>query len=129
MGKAQYRYSPALGKRIAVEVVAPKAPTRAGRKRKQFKARFIQVPSYWIRQLEQYNSAALYQLSHRVLREDHKRRQLGGGEIILSTEVTGLTRQTRSWAIKIMVKAKMIEISQCGNQAARVVRLLHNCSN
>jgi hypothetical protein len=111
------------GKEIEVETLVS---TTKPKKRQPFRSWFAQVPIYWIRQLERHNSAAVYQLAHRILLEDHKRQHLdGGGEIILSTEVTGLNRQTRSKAIKIMVKAKMIRISQSGNQAVRVVELLH----
>jgi hypothetical protein len=121
------RWVTAHGKRFQVETIYPSGTTKRAHKRRPFKARFVQVPDYWMRQLERYGSAAMYQLALRILREDHKRRrqQLGKGEIILSTEVTGLGRETRSWAIKRMVEAKMIKVSQDGNQAARVVELLH----
>jgi hypothetical protein len=105
-----------------VETIAEPTPRR--KKRTSFKPRFAQVPIYWVTQLEKHNSAALYQLAHRVLLEAHKRKQLGG-EIILSTAVTGLPRQTRARTIKLMVGAEMIKISQHGNQAARVIKLLH----
>jgi hypothetical protein len=113
----------AQGGRILVETLdTPSTPGRAPKrvsKRRPFQSQFAQVPIYWIRQLERYNSAAVYQLAHRILLEHHKRQYLGGGEIILSTEVTGLSRQSRAWAIKIMVEAKMIRISQRGNQGCQ----------
>jgi hypothetical protein len=110
------------GQRIAVKTLKP--TPRQKKKRPPFKPQFAQVPIYWVEQLEQCDSAAVYRLAIRILLEHHKR-QLSGDEIILSSKVTGLLRQTRSKAIKKMVDAKMIEISQSGNEAVRVVKLLH----
>jgi hypothetical protein len=120
------RFVTSHGRRIEVETLnpVPRQKRRAAKKRKPFKPQFAQVPIYWIEQLEQCNSAAVYRLAIRILLEHHKSR-LNGDEIILSTKVTGLVRQTRSRAIKKMVDAKMIEISQSGNEAVRVVKLLH----
>ena len=117
-GKTVFRH----GKRIENTELVPLLPEP--RKRKPFKTHFVQVPSYWVEQLEKHNSAAMYQLANRILLQDRKRNG-GSDEIILSAEVTGLTRQTRAWAVQKMVKAKMIEVSQCGNQAVRVTKLLH----
>jgi hypothetical protein len=117
------------GKRIAIVTQPPRQAANRAKKRRAFKSRFVQVPIYWVEQLAQCDSAATYQLALRILLEHHKRRRLGDYEIILSTQVTGLPRQIRSWATKKMVEAKMIEISQAGNQAVRVVKLLHMHSN
>jgi hypothetical protein len=127
MGKAYWVADPrAKGGRILVETKDDHSSSDRKRrpKRKSFKAQFALVSDYWIRQLERYNSAAVYRLAHRILLEHHKC-QHTGGEIILSTKVTGLPRQTRSWAIKKMVEARLIEVSQYNHQAAKVVRLLH----
>jgi hypothetical protein len=121
------RWVMAHGKRILVETLdMPKRghASKRAKKPKPFEARFAQVPRYWIEQLDKRKSAAMYRLALHILLANHKCQHLGG-EIILSTEVTGLTRPTRSWAIKRMVEAKMITIAQCGNQAIRVVELLH----
>jgi hypothetical protein len=115
------------GQRIGIKTLPPKQMVNRAKKRRPFKSRFAQVPIYWVEQLEQCGSAAVYRLAHRILLEHHKRR-LHGDEIILSTKVTGLSRQARSWAIKKMVDAKMIEISQTDGQAVRVVKLLHTQS-
>ena len=112
------------GKRIAIETLPPRQAAKRVKKRRRFKPQFALVPIYWVEQLEKCGSAAVYQLANRILLEHHKR-QLNGDEIILSSKVTGLSRQARSWAIKKMVEAKMIEVSQTGNEAVRVVKLLH----
>jgi hypothetical protein len=120
------RFVTSHGKRIEVETVnpVPRQKKRTVKRRKPFKPQFAQVPIYWVEQLKQCGSAAVYQLALCILLEHHKR-QLYGDEIILSTKVTGLLRQTRSEAIKKMVEAKMIEVSQSGNEAVRVTKLLH----
>ena len=115
------------GKRIAIETLPSRQAAKRVKRRKPFKSWFVQVPIYWVEQLERCDSVAVYQLAHRILLEHHKRR-LNGDEIILSTKITGLPRQTRSWAIKKMVDAKMIEVSQTGNEAVKVVKLLHTHS-
>jgi hypothetical protein len=109
------------GQRIAVKTLNP---TPRQKKRRAFKPQFAQVPIYWVEQLRKCGSAATYQLAICILLEHHKR-QLYGDEIILSSKVTGLLRQTRSKATKQMVEARMIEIAQAGNEAVRVVKLLH----
>jgi hypothetical protein len=120
--KPATEYVTAHGKRIAVETLKPKTP--APKRRKPFKMEWVQMPKYWMDQLERHNSVAMYRLAHRILGEAFKCRQTGG-EIVLSTEVTGLTRQTRAWATKKMVKAKLIRVQQVGNRAVRVTHLLH----
>jgi hypothetical protein len=121
------RFVTSHGKRIEVETLNPLPRQKRRAAKKRFKPQFAQVPIYWVEQLKQCGSAAVYQLAHCILLEHHKRR-LHGEEIILSGKVTGLSRQARSWAIKKMVDAKMIEVSQTGNESVRVVKLLHTHS-
>jgi hypothetical protein len=52
------------------------------------------------------------------------RREYVGGEIVLSTEVTGLSRKVRCRAVKKLVKLGLIEIEQNGNQATRVISII-----
>ena len=87
------RFVTSHGKRIEVETLnpVPRQKKRAAKKRKLFKVQFVQVPMYWLEQLEQHDSSAMYKLAHRILLEHHKR-QFHGDEIILSTKVTGLLR-------------------------------------
>jgi hypothetical protein len=114
-------YVTAHGKRIAVETLPSKTP--APGRRKPFKVEWVKLPYYWIERLDRSKSANTFKLANHILREAYKREQIGG-DIILSTEVTGLPRQSRSRAIKEMVKLKLIEVEQCGNRAFRVTRLL-----
>jgi hypothetical protein len=114
-------YVTAHGKRIAVETLPSKTP--APGRRKPFKVEWVKLPYYWIERLDRSKSANTLKLANHILREVYKREQIGG-DVILSTEVTGLPRQSRSRAIKEMVKLKLIEVEQCGNRAFRVTRLL-----
>lgn len=109
----------ATGKAERVRIINPRGP-----KEKAFEPRWIEVPTYWRKQLEKYNSAAMYQLALRILRQ-HFLREYHGGEIILSKEMTGLASATRRWATAQMVEAGMIQTEQQGNEAPRVVKLLH----
>jgi hypothetical protein len=52
------------------------------------------------------------------------RRQHVGGEIVLSTGATGLSRKVRSRAVKELLGLGLIEVEQHGNQAVRVTNLL-----
>ncbi len=108
------------GKRIAVESINNDRPAKT---RKPFEVQFVKLPAYWIAQLERSNSPGTFKLAHRILREAFKRQYLGG-EIVLSTEATGLSRKVRFRAVKELIGLGLIEIEQNGNQAVRVTNLL-----
>ena len=130
MVKTQYRYSPSLGRRIAVETLNhPAADAGRRGKPKPFKADFVKLSNYWIEQLERSSHVATYKLANRILRETFKQQQRGGGEVILSAYVTGLPRSTRRRATKEMVDLNLIRIEQDGNKAVRVRGLLFGSSN
>ena len=95
---------------------------RRAKKRKPFKIEWVKLPDYWIRQLEQSQHMGTYKLALRILREAY-RQQYTGGEVVLSTEVTGLPGTTRWSASKELVALNLIEIQQDGNQATRVTKL------
>jgi hypothetical protein len=117
--KPATEHSAVDGKDVAAETVPRK-------KREPFKPKYTEIPTYWVEQLEVHHSAAMYQLALRILAADFERRQRGKSkDIILSTAVTGLPRQTRSDVAKKMVEAEMIEVEQHNTQAIRVTRLLH----
>jgi hypothetical protein len=84
---------------------------------------FVKVPAKWIERLERSKSPGTFKLAHRILREAFKREYVGG-EIVLTTEATGLSRKVRSKAIKELVRLGLIEIEQKGNQAIRVTKVL-----
>ena len=64
-----------------------------------------------------------YRLAHRVLHEVFKR-QVVGGSVILSAEVTGLQHTSRRRAIEDMLRLQLFSIAQQGKRAAVVTELL-----
>jgi hypothetical protein len=83
----------------------------------------VKLPDYWIEQLQNSNSPGTFKLALRILKEAFKRSYVGG-EIVLSSGTTGLSRKVRFKAVKELVKLGLIEIEQNGNQAVRVVSIL-----
>ena len=121
MGKTQYRYSPALGKRIAVEVVGPNkaAPKR---KRKPFKVDWFKYPAWWIEVLRDA-SAGTHLLALIVLAENYRREQIGG-DIVLSSAITKMSRPTKMRAVRELVELGLITIARNGKQAV-IVSAVH----
>jgi hypothetical protein len=108
------------GKRIEVDIVDVGTPTK---RRKPFEVQFVKLPNLWIERLEQSNKPGTFKLAHKILKEEF-RRQHFGGDIVLSTEVTGLSRKVRSQAVKELVELGLVEIEQNGNQAIRVTNVI-----
>jgi hypothetical protein len=114
------RYVDRHGERVAVEALSTSAPAK---KRRLFKVRFVKFYGYWIDRLERSKNPGTFKLFLCILKADF-RRQIVGGELVLSTEATGLSRKVRSRAIKELVELGLIEIEQKGNQAVRVTKLI-----
>jgi hypothetical protein len=108
------------GEKIAVGTLSTCGPAKGPR---PFKVRFVKFYGYWIDRLEQSKNPGTFKLFLRILKADF-RRQIVGGELVLSTEATGLSRKVRSRAIKELVELGLIEIEQKGNQAVRVTKLV-----
>jgi hypothetical protein len=108
------------GKRIAVDIANT---TAIATRRKPFEVHFVKLPNYWMERLERSKSPGTFKLAHRILKEDFKR-QYVGGEIILSTAATGLSRKVRSRAVTELVELGLIEIQRNGNQAVRVTNII-----
>jgi hypothetical protein len=106
------------GKRIEVGTLEPK---KAPKRRKPFEVQWVKTPTEWIRRLRGQSGGA-YQLALYVLKRDFERKHKGG-EIILSTAATGLPRQTRTRAVKILVDLGLIGVEQHGSQAVKVTHL------
>jgi hypothetical protein len=85
---------------------------------------FVKLPGYWIKQLEQSNCPGTFKLAHRILKENFKRDCVGGGDIVLSSEATGLSRKVRSKAVKELVRLGLIEIEQNGWTTRRLEDLV-----
>ena len=109
------------GKRIELDTLEHKTPAR--KKGAPFKAPWARLTKHWSDQLEQSRGMATYRLAHRVLHEVFKR-QVIGGSVILSAEVTGLQHTSRRRAIEDMLRLQLFSIAQQGKRAAVVTELL-----
>jgi hypothetical protein len=109
------------GRRIAIDTINTARP--AGKMRKRFEVSFVKLPKFWIDQLRHARKLSTVTLAHVILREAFKR-QYVGGEIVLSTEATGLSRQVRARAVKELRQLGLIETEQNGNQAVRVIAII-----
>ena len=114
------RYTCRHGERIAINTLNTATPIK---KHKPFTVRFVKLPDYWIEQLQKSNNPGTLKLALRILKETFKRSFIGG-EIVLSTEVTGLSRKVKCRAVKELVKLGLIEIEQSGNHATRVISII-----
>lgn len=108
------------GKRIAVETLHDPKP----KKRRPFKASFVRLPNFWIERLRHARRVSTVVLALVILREAFKRQHVGG-EIVLSTEVTGMSRDVKCRATKELEELGLIETEQNGNQAVRVSHIYY----
>jgi hypothetical protein len=109
------------GRRIAVDTINTATPAK--KRRKPFEGGFVKLPNFWIDRLRHARKVSTVTLAHVVLREAFKR-QCAGGEIVLSTETTGLSRQVRARAVNELRELGLIETEQNGNQAVRVISII-----
>jgi hypothetical protein len=84
------------GRRIAIDTINTATPAK--KKRKPFEGSFVKLPKFWIDQLRHARKLSTVTLAHVILDEAFKRQHVGG-EIVLSTEATGLSRQVRARAV------------------------------
>jgi hypothetical protein len=89
---------------VAATTVSERPPKKKARK--PFKSKFIQVPMYW-REALRGAPGTTFELALDVLAEKHKRDYLGG-DVILSTEVTSLTKDSRHRAARDMVARRLV---------------------
>jgi hypothetical protein len=98
-------------------------PTVKGKKRKgRFKPRWVKLPVRWVDVLRQSKSVSTYQLALTILAEAFKREQIGG-EVVLSTEVTGMPRSTRVRAVDELVRLGLIRVKRDGKRAVRIINI------
>jgi hypothetical protein len=91
------------------------------RKRKRFKAQFVQVPMSWIETLRAARRPSTWLLATLILAEAHKRKYVGG-EIVLSDEMTGgMPSSTRHDAAKDLAALGLVGLARgTPRQAPRV---------
>jgi hypothetical protein len=125
MNKENTRYVWRHGKRIEVETMNLDhlVPPRK-RKRKPFKAHWVQMPRWWLEVL-QCASASAHQLALVVLAEEFKRRHIGG-EVVLSSEVTRMPHSTRRRAANELAGLGLINVEWNGKRAGTVSKVCFN---
>ena len=109
------------GRRIEVETLPSSVVPK---KHRPFEYRWVKLPRHWISGLARSNSASTFKLAHIILIEMFKdRRQTGW--VTLSTEVTGMPRQTKIRAVRELVELGLIEAKWQARRALRV-RVIHH---
>jgi hypothetical protein len=109
------------GRWIAIDTINTATPAR--KKRKPFEVSFVKLPKFWIDQLRHARKLSTVTLARVILYEAFKRRHVGG-EIVLSTEATGLSRQVKARAVNELRELGLIATEQNGNQAVRVISII-----
>jgi hypothetical protein len=109
------------GKRIEIETL--NTGTSSPRKHKPpFKAQWVKFPLQWVEALQHSKSVSTYQLALVILFEAFKIEAFKRKErdIVLSSTVTKMSRNTKMRAARELVDLGLIEIKQIGSQAIRV---------
>jgi hypothetical protein len=99
------------GRRIEVVTVNPDPSPISKRRRKSFEPWFVKLPRHWISGLERATGTNTYRLAHRILWEAFKDKR-GTGEVILSSRVTGMSRQTKARAARELVGLGLIRLKK-----------------
>jgi hypothetical protein len=94
------------------------------KRRKPFQPEWAKLPRRWVEALRQSKRISTYQLAHIILLEAFKREQIGG-EIVLSSAMTGMLGVTRMRAAKELVELGLIKTEKRGRQALRVSLLYY----
>lgn len=100
---------------------------RTGRLRRQkFQTSFAIFPVHWIDALESGNAdRSTYRLALRLLVEAHEREHRGG-DVVLSSEVTRLPRNSKYRAARKLQALGLIRIERRGANQSAVIHVLTN---
>src|SRR5262245_43492075 len=94
------------------------------RKKSEFKVEWVKLPLRWVRILHQVAvSGSTYSLAHTILVESFKLDQMAVKEIVLSAQVTGLSKHARMQAINNLVRLRLVKVKRGKGKAVRVVDL------
>jgi hypothetical protein len=105
------------GRRIEVITINPDPSPIPKRRRKSFEPWFVKLPRHWISDLERATGINTYRLAHRILWEAFKNER-GTGEVILSSRVTGMSRETKARAARELVELGLIRLKKGGGTRA-----------
>jgi len=89
-------------------------------RRKQFKIEFVKFPVHWIEALREARHITTYRLALVILAEAFQREFIGG-EIVLSSEMTGIPRTSKLKAARELERLGLIRIGRLGRQSLRVI--------
>jgi hypothetical protein len=106
-----------------IEVITLNPPPAKPRRSFESNWRWVKVPRHWVSSLARSRSAATYRLALIILVEAFKRERHRGGEIVLSTKVTGMPRSTRAMAVRELVELGLITIRSEGRKATMVSKV------
>jgi hypothetical protein len=109
------------GRRIAVKTLDTGHHPKP--RLKPFEAQFVKVPRWWVEALR-HRCGSTHHLALVILAEAFKRKNIGG-EVVLSSETTGMPRMTRARAARELVRLGLIEVRQEGNQAVKVTHIYY----
>jgi hypothetical protein len=99
----------------------PKQTSGRRRRKPGFKVEWVKLSTRWIERLQAAHvGAATFMLAHVILIENFKLEQMAVKEIVLSKEVTGLSRGIRLRAINNLVRLKLIRVRRRMGEAIRV---------
>jgi hypothetical protein len=108
------------GASFPVEAVElPQPDTRS--KSKRFEAEWVKLPIHWVKALRRAKGGRTHQLAHAILAEFHKRQRFDVREVVLSTEVTGMGRNTKLKAAKDLERLGLITLISMGGYALRAI--------
>ena len=93
-----------------VEVFETPQPSQPKTRRQEFEVEFVQFPARWAKALRSVQAnGSTWGLAYALLAEAFKREHLGG-DVILSTFVTGMPRNTKRKAARELQKLNLIHI-------------------
>jgi hypothetical protein len=118
VAKTKKVYSQSARRWIAVETLSPPGRRMRKRKGKPFKAQWVPVPGWWIDALRRAGAGA-HHLALVILAEEFKTKYTGN-EIVLSSVVTKMSRNSKARAVKELVGLGLISVEQSGRQATIV---------
>jgi len=103
------------GRRIEVDTVEVPVPPK--HRRQEFKEKHVQFPARWGDALRAARAGgSTWALAYVILAETHKCKYLGG-EVILSSEVTGMPQTSRRRATRELQRLGLIQIAQRGYES------------
>jgi hypothetical protein len=97
---------------------------KARNRKSGFEVEWVKFPLRWRKRLREAGvGAATYDLAITILAESFKLDQMAVKEIILSEEVTGLSRWSQYRAVNNLIRLKLIKVRRGIGKAIRVIDL------